>query len=125
MTLAEISQEFKEALTVHSVFEAFGIPMSEIFVSYKGGILSVIARQGEKQFAVDVAKMEMTAEEFPDAWKEVVEVYNAAAQADRVTALDKTVARQQAVEILAALASHGFERCEKKTAEAAEPAEKN
>jgi hypothetical protein len=107
--LDDVAQEFKEALAVHTIFEAFGIGADDIYVVVATDHLQVIARQGGREFVVDVASKRMgPAAEIAQAWRDAVGAYNAAPRSERRGMTERTAARANAVLIIGAMVAKGL-----------------
>jgi hypothetical protein len=101
---------FKEALALHWVFLSFGIPPEDIWVSYAERRFQVVARQGAREFRVDVADLSLEKEDFSAKWRAVVDAFNVASDEERLKIIEKTQSRIDAVMIMAGLIDKGFER---------------
>ena len=89
-----IPSYFREALALHSIFEAFGIPTEDIFVVYgEHKRFQVVAKQGPLEFRVDVANLDLEKSAFTSAWIAVAAEYNAMPQAKRVALTEATKMR--------------------------------
>ena len=104
-----IPSYFREALALHSIFEAFGIPTEDIFVVYgEHKRFQVVAKQGLLEFRVDVADLDLEKTEFIIAWMSIAAEYNAMPQAKRIAITESTKMRKQAVEIIGNMVMKGF-----------------
>lgn len=100
----------REALATHSLLESFGIPPSDIFVSFDGTTLQVIPRQGEKQATVKIATIRgWTPAKFNVEWDRAVRAWNAAPWSERDAIVKGSQARRELNTIVAGLILHGFE----------------
>ena len=108
---------FIEALCVHRIFGAAGIPMDDVYmipqcvdpVTGVEGCLGVLARQGDRTFSVAVGPLGMSVEEFAKRWPEAVAAWRELPTAEAKALTDRAEFRDRAVEVLLQMAMYDFQ----------------
>ena len=114
----EVPQVFVEALCVHRIFAAAGVPMEDVYVIPKNcvdpetlklalGVMAVRRRPGEDDLTFTVTVGAPTGE-FMRRWPEAVRAYQKLSQEEAVALTDRTAIRMRAAEIIAAMVLKGF-----------------
>lgn len=111
MNISDIPLVFREALAVHAIFGAAGIPMADVYVIPQcidpqtgREELGVQARRGDRAFTVVVGPLSVPLEEFPVRWSEAVHAVRQMGSEEHLRWIDSTQAHSQAAIIQAAAA---------------------
>ena len=103
-----------EALCVHRIFAAAGVPMEDVYVIPKNCVdpdtLVVQARRGGITFTVTVGPVGMPPDEFATRWPEAVRAYRRLTREEAVALTDRAAIRGRAVDIVAGMVLKGFPR---------------
>lgn len=104
-----LPETYREALALHDIINTFGVPAEYIFVTRSPeGKFFMVAKEDDKQFAVDVGATDLEQSEFEATWDRAVAAYNASAMEDREWLLDRSKARNSAAILIAGLVTQGF-----------------
>lgn len=122
-TLTDLPVAFREALALHNIFMAFGIPESDIYVAYTDKCFQVVAYQNppqvllaqdseptanRKEFCVDVADLDLDKDSFVKAWVAAAKIYNNTPHAERVAMVEASQSYKQATLIITQMVTKGF-----------------
>lgn len=125
--LIDVPVPFREALALHNIFMAFGIPEQDIYVAYTNKCFQVVAYQDAKsgsvlfddtvktekskrrEFFVDVAKLDLSKESFIAAWNKVTVLYNSSTTEERIAATENTKAYENILLIVSHMIAKGFQ----------------
>lgn len=109
MTLSRLPRSILEVYGAHVVLNvACGVPMEDLYVvpalaaDGSGECVGVLARQGAFEFVLTCGPFGMSRSAFKRAWRGAATIIKVASAKDRAAAIDKTWARQHAVQIIAA-----------------------
>lgn len=110
MNISDIPLVFREALAVHAIFGAAGIPMADVYVLPQcidpqtgREELGVQAQRGDQTFTVTVGPLGMPLEQFRARWAKAVRTVRQTSNEEYQRWIDSTQARSQAAMILAAV----------------------